>query len=159
MAEHDPQEIAWEAPEFEYRHKDISWYWISIIVAVVCIGFAAWQKNFLFGFFVLVAEILILAWANQQPAIFNFRLTEKGLFIQNKKFYSYGDIETFSFYSSDEGDFENIVFRFHKHLRRPVKIAAPKNRFPEIQSFLSERVAEINHEPSLIDTIEKFIGF
>ena len=84
MAEHDPQEIAWEAPEFEYRHKDISWYWISIIVAVVCIGFAAWQKNFLFGFFVLVAEILILAWANQQPAIFNFRLTEKGLFIQNK---------------------------------------------------------------------------
>jgi len=151
--------MAWVAPEFEYRRKNVSWYWISIIVAVICIGFAAWQKNFLFGIFVLVAEILMLTWANQQPTMFSFRLAEKGLFIQNKKFYPYMDMETFSCHGKDGDDFENITFKFNKHLRRALRIAFPKNRSKEILSFLAENVKEINHEPSLMDSIEEFVGF
>src|SRR3990167_3564751 len=110
MAEREQREMAWVAPEFEYRRKNVSWYWISIIIAVICIGFAAWQKNFLFGIFVLVAEILILAWGNQKPAMFSFRLTEKGLYIGDRKFFPYTEIESFSRHNTDESDYENIVF-------------------------------------------------
>ena len=60
-------EIQWHAPEFEYRAKTMSWYWLSILLAVVILALAVWQKNFLFGIFVIVAEILILVWANREP--------------------------------------------------------------------------------------------
>ena len=159
MAEYESKEITWEGPEFEYRPKDISWYWISIIVAVICIGFAAWQKNFLFGLFVLVAEILILTWGNQEPKMFNFRLTEKGLFVGDKKFYPYQDMEAFSCHGKDGSDLENIVFKFNKHLRRPLRITFLKKSSEEIQSLLAKNVKEINYEPSLIDSIEEFIRF
>lgn len=70
--------MAWEAPEFEHREKDISWYWISIIVATLIIAFAVWQKNFLFGFFIVIAEILFVLWGNEKPRTVEFRITNKG---------------------------------------------------------------------------------
>ena len=151
-------EITWEGPEFEYKQKDAYWYWSSIAVATVCVGFAAWQKNFLFGFFILVAEILILAWGNQKPATFKFQLTQDGLFI-GEKFYPYGDIEAFSSNERGERELENIIIRFNKHFRRPLRIAVPKNHSDNVKSFLEEHIQKINHEPSLIDSIEEFIGF
>ena len=61
-------EITWEAPEFEYRPKSVSWYWISIIIAAAIIAFAIWERNFLFGIFIVIAEILFIAWGNETPA-------------------------------------------------------------------------------------------
>ncbi len=152
-------EIRWESPEFEYKHKSVSWYWISIVVAVICIGFAAWQKNFLFGLFVMVAEVLVLVWGNQKPALFNFRLTEKGLFIGEKKFYPYGEMESFSCQNKEEGTTENIHFKFKKQLKRTLRITVPKTHLPEIKSAIARSVAETDYEPSLIDSIEEFIRF
>ena len=42
-------ETTWEAPEFEYREKEVSWYWISIIAAALIIAFSVWEKDFLFA--------------------------------------------------------------------------------------------------------------
>ena len=47
--------IVWQIPEYEYRSKDVSWYWISLIAAIVLFAFAIWQKNFLFAIFVVIA--------------------------------------------------------------------------------------------------------
>ncbi len=58
-------EINWEAPEFEYREKDVSWYWISIIAAAAIIAFSVWQRNFLFGFFIVIAEMLVIDGAGE----------------------------------------------------------------------------------------------
>lgn len=60
-------EIKWQAPEYEYREKTVSWYWISIVVAALVIAFSVWQKNFLFGFFIVIAEMLFIVWGNRTP--------------------------------------------------------------------------------------------
>ena len=77
--------IEWKAPEFEYREKDVSWYWLSIIAAVVILGAAVWQKNFLFAVFVVIAEILMLVWAGRKPREITFSLNEKGLTMSGNK--------------------------------------------------------------------------
>ncbi len=77
--------IEWQAPEFEYREKDISWYWLSIIVAVLILSVSVWQKNFLFAAFVVMAEMLILVWAGRKPREISFSLDEKGLTISGNK--------------------------------------------------------------------------
>ena len=65
--EDEQQDILWEAPEYIYREKTMRWYWANIAVATVLIAIAIWQHNFLFGFFIFVAEILLLAWSQREP--------------------------------------------------------------------------------------------
>jgi hypothetical protein len=69
-------EINWQAPEFEYRPKSISWYWTSI-----------WDRNFLFGVFIVIAEVLLIAWGNDAPPTVNFVLTDSNLSIGETKDY------------------------------------------------------------------------
>ena len=72
-------ETTWEAPEFEYREKEVSWYWISIIAAALIIAFSVWQKDFLFGFFIVIAEMLFIVWGNKAPRTLTFTLTDTEL--------------------------------------------------------------------------------
>ena len=42
--------IEWQAPAFRYYPKDVSWYWLSFIIAILIMAFAIWQNNFLLPF-------------------------------------------------------------------------------------------------------------
>ena len=155
----NPFEIKWQAPEFEYREKGVSWYWVSIIIAALLIGVSVWQKNFLFGFFVVLAEILMLSWANRKPSLVEFTLTEKGLSVGGQKFHAYADIESFSAEEYAEQEGPDLYFQFKKRLRTMVKIKTPKARFHEILKALNTFLPQVKHEPSLLDAFEEFVGF
>lgn len=154
-----PLEIKWQAPEFEYRPKSVSWYWISIIVAVIVLGVAVWQKNFLFGFFIVAAEILIITWANREPRLVGFTLSESGLSIGGQKFYAYAEMESFSSDDESGDEWPNLFLQFHKRLKPAIKIKTPKNRLAEIKKALASVLPQVRHEHSLLDTLEEFIGF
>ncbi len=152
-------ELRWQAPEYEYREKGVSWYWISMIVAVIILGAAIWQKNFLFGFFVVTAEILILAWANREPPLIEFVLNEKGFSIGSEKSYAYAELESFSIDNFGETDWPSLFFQFHRKLKPPLKARIPKDRLAEIEKALKTVLAQVQHEHSMLDTLEEFIGF
>ena len=152
-------EIRWQAPEYEYRTKTISWYWLSIIFAVIILGVAVWQKNFLFGFFVVAAEILILAWANREPPLIDFTLNEKGLSLGDRKFYSLTEMESFSIDNFGETEWPSLFFEFHSRLKPALKIKLPRARLAEIQKMLKSDLAQVEHEHSMLDTLEEFVGF
>jgi len=78
-------EFHWQTKEYEYHEKDIFWYWASIIIAVGIVAFAVWQKNFLFAAFVIIAEILVLVWAERKPDTIEFMLV---LILRFKKRFS-----------------------------------------------------------------------
>src|SRR3989344_1323822 len=151
--------IDWSAPEFEYRPKSVSWYWGSIVVAVLLIAVAAWQRNFLFGFFVLIAEVLMLIWANRVPVTHEFTLTEKGLAIGKKTFYPSADFESFSVDEHWSDEWPNFVIYFKRRFRPAVRVHVPHDRFEEIEQALRKIVPKIEHEETLIETIEHLIGF
>lgn len=151
-------EIVWQAPEFEYREKGVSWYWLSIIIAIVVLGIAVWQKNFLFGFFIVVAEMLILSWGNREPKMVEFRLNEKEIVVGGVKFYRLQDLESFGVEEA-ESEWQNIHLQFKSRLKPKIKIAAPKEKCAEIQKLLSKQISQSAYEPSLLDILEKFIGF
>ena len=75
----EPLAIKWEAPEFELREKGVGWYWTTIIIAVLMLGAAVWQGNFLFAVLVVIGEILVLVWSGKEPPMVTFRITDKGL--------------------------------------------------------------------------------
>ncbi len=152
-------EIQWQSPEFEYREKGVSWYWLSIILAVVVLGLAIWQKNFLFGFFIVIAEILILVWGNREPRLVNFVLSEKGLAIDGGEPSPYEQITSFAIDTPEEGVFANLFISFRRKLKPSLHINIPKERLAEIQKALTPLLPQQDPEQSFLDTLEELIRF
>jgi hypothetical protein len=152
-------EIKWHAPEFDFREKDISWYWISIIIAVLLVGAAIWQKNFLFGFFVVVAEILVISWANQEPPLVEFTLNENGVGIGPQKIYAFSEMESFAVDEKSDNEWPPAYFQFRRKLKIPLKIRVPKDRREEIKKALAQVLTQIEFQQSLLDTVEELVKF
>lgn len=151
-------EIMWDAPEFEYREKEVSWYWISIIVACVIVAFSVWQKNFLFGFFIVIAEILFIVWGNRVPKIVTFRLTDMDIKINDYKHYELKEFESWSV-NTDGGEWVEIMFYFKSKIHPPLLVIAPEEKLAEVRANLKGILKEIQHEMTLVDSIEKFLRF
>ena len=152
-------ELRWRAPEFESRRKDVSWYWASICAAVVILGFAVWSGNFLFGFFVVVAELLLIVWGNQMPAMLEFSLTEKSLRVGARTTYPLNDIANFSTAEIPGSEWERVFLRFKQGMRLPTVILIPKEKMREIFQMMERIVPQVEHEESLLDSLERFFGF
>ena len=150
-------EISWEAPEFEYREKEVSWYWISIIIASIIVAFSVWQRNFLFGFFIVVAEILFIVWGNRVPDIITFTLTDSEIDISEHKSHSLKEFEAWSV--NDMGDWVEISFYFRSRIHPPLVVIAPEHQLTDVRANLKVVLKEIEHEMTLIDSIEKFLRF
>ncbi len=148
----------WTSPEFEYRPKSVSWYWISIICAAAIIAFSIWERNFLFGVFVVIAEVLLIAWGNEIPATIELTLTDNDLSIADAKHYQLNLFESFSM-NDQNGEWTELFFLFKAKLRAPLKVLLPQERSDEIRENLKTVLRETDFEPSLIDSLEKIIGF
>jgi hypothetical protein len=154
-----PFEVKWTAPEFEFREKTVSWYWLTIIIAIVMLGVAVWQKNFLFGFFIVVAEILVLAWANRKPRNVEFILNERGLSVSGQKFHEYAELQNFSASTNPDEEWPSLSFQFKRNLKTNLKIKVPKGRAAEIQKILRTILPQVEYQKSLLDALEEFLGF
>ena len=150
--------MKWEAPEYEYREKGVSWYWISIIIAAVIIAFSVWERNFLFGFFIVIAEMLFIVWGNRAPRIVHCTLTENGLAIEGGKSRPLKDFESVSATEADDGWVE-LIFAFRARFKTPLKIFLPEARLTEFRNNMKLILREVPHEPTLLDSIEKLVGF
>ncbi|MBI4087273.1 MAG: hypothetical protein HY434_00370 [Candidatus Liptonbacteria bacterium] len=150
--------MKWQAPEFDYRKKDVSWYWLSIIVAVIILGFAVWQRNFPFGFFIVVAEIMILVWANTEPPMIDFELNDKGLAVGEHAFHSYAELANFSVDEEGNEEWSHLFFQFHRP-KPKLKIKIPKHLVNDARQIFKKSLPEIKHESSFVDAIEEIIGF
>ena len=152
-------ELSWLGPEFEYQEKDVSWYWITIIVSVLMIGAAIWQKNFLFGVFIVVAEILVLVWANREPRMLHIKVNDRGVQVE-AKLYHYQDIASFSIDEGHHEDAEWTDLVLHlKHLRPTVHIKCQTGKIQEISKKLALKVRKTHYEMSMADALEKFLRF
>jgi hypothetical protein len=153
-----PFTIEWEAPEFEYRRKGTGWYWITIIVAALIVAVAVWQRNFLFGFFVVIAEALVIVWGSREPRTVAFVLDERGLTVDRRKFYPLSELESFSV-DENAGDLPVIIIRSRRKLLPTTTIIVPKERFGDVRQGLKLAVREVVHEPTLTEALERFLRF
>jgi hypothetical protein len=151
--------MEWSAPEYEHRPKTSLWYWGSILIAVLILGMAVWQKNFLFAAFVVLAEILILTWGERPPRLLSFTLTEKGLTVNENKFYPLGNFKSFSLDHESHEEWAGIVLFFESHLRPSILVHAPHAEAEEIAAALRYKLKEVPWEPTLLDSLERFFKF
>lgn len=157
--------IVWQAPESEYSPKDVSWYWLSLILAAVLIIFALWQRNFLFAVFVVIAESLVISLAGRFPESWEFKINEKGLILKKsgggaEKIYQFKDIKSFDIHLTDEGgDIGELILKFNSKLSPYFKINFFSKDEKELIAALSKFLPREEIKQSLADEIFKIIKF
>jgi len=151
-------EITWEAPEFEYREKGVSWYWLSIIAAAIIIAFSVWERNFLFGFFIIIAEMLFIVWGNKAPRTISFLLNEESVEIDGHKIYPLKEFESWSADSAG-GEWTEILFNFRSRLKTPLRILVPEAKLEEVRTNMKTVLKEVEYQQTLLDSIEKLLRF
>lgn len=155
-----PHELIWVAPEYEHREKTVSWYWITIILAILILTFAIWQKNYIFAVFIVIAEVLIIIWAGEEPRLVKFALRAKDLVINDRKGYHLKDIQHFSVEDMDHKEWADIVLHLKGPLHFPLKIHVPKHHLTDVRHLFQQGgVPEVNREESFIEVLEEFLGF
>lgn len=156
--------FVWQAPEFEYRPKDASWYWLSLIVGIILIVLAVWQKNFLFMIFVVIAWLVITVMANRFPAVWEFKIDEKGINIalpnekSNGKFYPYAEIEGFDIHSGGE-NYKELALKTKSKFSPYLKINIHTADEEKIKDFLLKILPKEEYNQSLVDSFSKLIRF
>jgi hypothetical protein len=153
--------IRWKAPEFRYYPKTAGWYYWSIFITLIFLAFTIWQKNFLFGFFIVVAETLIISWSSKKPALLDFALDEKGLTIGAQKSYSYTELKGFAKTDMDQdgSSYTELILYFKPRIRNTLLILVPREKYEEIRAALEEKLPETEAELPLLDALGRIIRF
>ena len=158
--------IEWQAPEFEHRQKDVSWYWLSLMVSIILLGLSVWQKNFLFAVFIIIAWFVIIYSTSRIPTIWNFKLSEKGIEINllkddnsSNKFYPINEIEGFDIHREGGQEYKELILKIKKRFSPYLKINFPLADETQIKDFLNKYISKEEYSESLADSFSKLIGF
>ena len=152
------KEIIWQAPEFKYRDKDISWYWMTIIIASLLVLISLWQRNFLFAIFTIIAEIMLMFWANEFPKDLQFKIDKNGIHIGKIKSYSYEEISGFHIIEGEDGAGE-LILKTKNKIHPYIKILLANEDTQKVKDYLKPHLSEMDYEESLSDIIFRIVGF
>lgn len=151
-----PSEISWTAPEFESLDRGALWYLISLLIALALLGFSLWQGNFLFAVFVVVVEVVLLFFSQDNPREVSFKVSNSGLFI-DKGITPWSSFHSFSISASDSEGFQDLVFQKEKSVSLDLKVRVKEADVDKIRNFLHNYLPEVEHQDSLIDSLAKLL--
>ena len=152
--------VTWSAPEFEYREKSVSWYWGSIAVMTLFLGIAVWQRNFLFGVFLVIAEILLIVWGNKEPRTVEYAVADDGIHIKGYKTYAAQDIESFGVNERADSPWNELLLEAKGKFKPRLRIYIPKSRTAEITDACIRILGDPTPmERSFIDALQQFLRF
>ncbi len=150
--------VTWSAPESHFFEKTSTWYIGSAIIAGIVIIFSLWQQNFLFVVFIVIAEILVLFWANEKPRTLNYGLNADG-FVAGDRLFRYPNLTAFALVESLGGpNYYELVFRQKQPLAPYVKVLVPNERSNDVGEFLIARLEEFEYTPSVAEALMSRLG-
>lgn len=152
--------LTWQAPEFEHHPKSASWYWTTVTLAIILFIISVWQRNFTFSLLIVIGEILIIVMASREPKIISYSLSQEGFLVGTELLHPLGTIDALSLpgYSFDE--FTTLVIHFRGKLQIPLYATIPSDTLPAVREFFSRNnIPEIDHEHTLTESFQRYIGF
>ncbi len=151
--------ISWKAPEYEHRPKESSWFWITILIAIICIAFAIWQQNWLFALFIVLAEVLLIIWGNREPDEVKVTVDTSGVKIGDHKFYPRSHIEAFSILEHDHTDWHDLVILLDRRYIPTVRIHVPEHHVENLRAKMRTVYPEYDHQESFFEVLERYLWF
>jgi hypothetical protein len=79
--------FSWQHQDYQNYQKDKRWYIISAVIVVLMVIWAVWDKNYLFGVFLIMFYLVVILYENRPPEIVDFTITPLGIKTGQKFFY------------------------------------------------------------------------
>ncbi|OGF81975.1 hypothetical protein A2924_04630 [Candidatus Giovannonibacteria bacterium RIFCSPLOWO2_01_FULL_44_16] len=156
--------FSWEAHEYFHHERTTDWYWWVGLVAVLLLGFAVWQRSFLFGILILLGWFTSILYAIRTPRFIRFVLTERGLIIENPeskesgKMYPWNQLESFwVFYKPPVH--EELSIKSKKTFMPYIKVPLGDEDPEAVKEIVSKYIPLEEQEESLIDTLAHLAKF
>jgi len=151
------KEFEWEAPEFEKTKKNKSWFIIPAVIAIILGIVALATDNILFLILVLLGFFIFYVYANKEPRIIKFKISERGIEFDNQMhdFESLGSFWIFY----DPPMEKEISLRSKKTFFPYIRIPLGNQSPVEIRKYLLKFIPEKRHRESVIDIWMRRIGF
>jgi hypothetical protein len=86
--------FAWQHYDYVAYKKDKKWYFFSILLLLIAVGWSFYDQNFLFGVILIMFYMIVLIYESRQPQLVDFVVTPLGI-MTGKKFYYWREIEHF----------------------------------------------------------------
>ncbi len=151
--------FSWSIPSHEHQERSFGFFVWIISVMVILLLFSVWQKNFLFGIFILMASGTVLFLSLQHPETHEFALTDKFIVFGN-----YQDTHTYSEFShfdvQEFSDIDTEIFLAFKDKKRaPIHMRIYRGDEQKIVAILKEKkLVEKEIDVSLFESISKLLG-
>ncbi len=147
----------WHGSEYEHSEKGADWYWAVGVVATALIIAAILFGNYLFAFLVITAAAAIALHAAKHPPTHHFRLTDKGLVIDND-LHPFERMRSFTVFEYIDGNHPPMLSIktdgwFHPHLVIPLHNVDADG----VYAYLLTTVHEEDHEHTLSDLVAAWL--
>ena len=150
--------MAWNASELKEKTRRVDWYWAVVLIALGGIVLSVIYKNYLLGFLLLLAGVLVIVYAVRKPAQVTVELSEQGLKV-NSNMYQYQDMDAFWIIETKDGEQKLLIhtpkalFSFlDLHIAEEIDILA-------LRDILLNFVPEVEMREPLILRISDRLGY
>ena len=150
--------ISWRAPEFVYYKKDVGWYWLIAIIAILILAVSLWQKNFLFAVFIVLAAGTLITWGKRQPQQLTIELNDEGLMI-GKEFHPKEKFSHF-YLKKEEAAWDKLIMKTKSKISPYLIVPLPRQKFDSVKKYCLNFWTEMEefNEP-LVDQLGDFLKF
>lgn len=147
--------LTWEAPEHEPFELGPRSRLIGTLLLVAIIAYALITNSPLMAITFILVGVVVFLLQSHTPEVLHYRLTDQGLYA-GKRFYRHDNVHSFHIYQEEA--LENILsLHINGTLLSHVHITFPPEELVLIRQTLRQYIPEEPHDPSLVDTIEKFL--
>lgn len=156
--------FSWEAHEYFHHDRTVDWYWWVGLVAVILLGFAVWQRSFLFGVLILLGWFTSILYAIRDPHVIRFVLTDRGLIVENPeskesgKIYPWSQLDSFWVFYKPPVHAE-LSIKSKKTFMPYIKVPLGDEDPEAIKEIVSKYIPLEEQEESLIDNIAHLAKF
>jgi hypothetical protein len=157
IAEHSADVLAhWQAPEFVMHEPNTKGLLYIIFLFIALIAYALYANSPIMAITFVLFGVVGYIHLGKQPRILDFMLTYDGI-IAGREIFHYENIKSFwIFYEAD--DIKVISLHIDSYLTPFIHIPIHDEDPVAIREILLNYIEEIKQEPSIVDTLERFLG-
>lgn len=143
--------IHWQASEYVHREKNLSWFALFIVVAIILVGVAIFLiKSWSFAILIPVMAAALVVYTRHPPRMLDYTLSRRGLYI-NDRLFPFGDFKSFALMHGLEQ--YSIILVPVKRFKPAVTINFPNDVGEAIVDMLAARLPMRELQPDLVDRI------
>ena len=149
--------ITWQIEEYAHREKGPDWFWALGVIALAGAAIAEIYHDTLFAIFIILAAIILGAYAARKPDIIEIAISDAGIRIR-KYFYPFEKIKSFGIDESELGSF--LIIESDRMITPFVSIPLPLTLDSDgLAALLRTKLPEKPHEEQASHKIMEHLGF